>query len=348
VRWPAAIAADGMVLWAAAAHSATGGGPSLLLLALALPILTLSGVFARTVAVDREAGDLDVAQSFAATAIGLGIAVQILGAAGRTRLAAAVLVVAAICYAAALGPLLRAGRPRRNAGLAATLALVLALFGSALLLSGPALAGLWLVLAAAAAASSSRRPVLRLHAAAFVWAAAWTSGLLESTLAALGAAAGATASSYGPVAIAAIAVVAASLALTGFRTPGPDDASGRIARLALAVVAGLGAAGLAVAIATSIAGAGTGTVAPAARALLRTAALASVAVIFAALARRASRSELAGFAYALLVVGGVKLLIEDFPAGGPLTLFVAFALYGAALISIPKLLRVSRSTPAGP
>jgi hypothetical protein len=348
VRWPAAVMADGMVLWAAAAHSVPRADSSLLLLALALPVLTLSGVVVRTVAANREADDVDVLQSFASTALGLGVAVQILGAAGRGRLGAGALVVAALCYAAALGPLVRTGRPRRNAGLAATLALGLALFGSALLLSGPVLAGLWLVLAAAAAVSSLRVPALRLHAAAFVWAAAWPSGLLESTLAALVSAAGATTSVYGPAAIATIVVAAASLAFMARLTLEPDDVSGRIARLGLAVVAGLGAAGLAVAVATSLASAGTGGIAPAARALLRTASLASGAVIFAALARRASWSELAGFAYALLVLGGVKLLVEDFPAGRPLTLFVAFALYGAALISIPKLLRVSRSTPAGP
>jgi len=349
VRWPAAVAADAMILWAAAAHPVPDAGSSLLLLALALPILTLSGVVVRTVAADREADDLDVLQSFASTAIGLGVAVHTLGASGRTLLGVGALVVAAVSYAAALGPLLRAGRPHRNAGLAASLALGLALFGSALLLSGPALAGLWLVLAAAAAAWSPRRPALRLHAAAFVWAAAGPSGLLETTVAALVSAAGATASVYGPAAIATIAVAAASLAFMVRPTPGPDDdASARIARVALAVVAGLGAAGIAVAATTSIAAAGTGGVAPAARALLRTISLASAAVIFASVARRASRSELAGFAYALLVLGGVKLLVEDFPAGRPLTLFVAFALYGAALISIPKLLRVSRSTPAGP
>ncbi len=39
----------------------------------------------------------------------------------------------------------------------------------------------------------------------------------------------------------------------------------------------------------------------------------------------------------MLVAGGFKLLAEDFPAGRPLTLLVALALYGGALILAPRL-----------
>ena len=58
------------------------------------------------------------------------------------------------------------------------------------------------------------------------------------------------------------------------------------------------------------------------------------------------RNEVGGFprfvearwlVYPVLLVGAVKLLLEDVPAGRAATLVLSFALYGAALIVAPKL-----------
>jgi hypothetical protein len=43
--------------------------------------------------------------------------------------------------------------------------------------------------------------------------------------------------------------------------------------------------------------------------------------------------------YPLLVVTGLKMLMQDFGASRPSTLFVALALYGLALIVAPRLRR---------
>jgi hypothetical protein len=42
--------------------------------------------------------------------------------------------------------------------------------------------------------------------------------------------------------------------------------------------------------------------------------------------------------YPVLLVVGVKLLLEDFPNGQPATLFVALAVVGSALLLVAKLL----------
>jgi hypothetical protein len=43
--------------------------------------------------------------------------------------------------------------------------------------------------------------------------------------------------------------------------------------------------------------------------------------------------------YALLAAIGVKIAAEDLPKGRPATLFLALALYGAALVIAPRLTR---------
>lgn len=347
VRWPAAAAADGMVLWMALASlTAAAGEPAPLfpLVVIALPVLYLAGIFARMLATNRDADAFDVLQGFAATAIGMGAllaAVRARGAGGSADvLGVAVLVCGVALYSVALGPLARAGRSRRSSAFAAALALAFSLFGGACLFTGSRLAWLWLFLAAAAVGASSWRARLRLHAPAFLVASAWPSGLVGAAFASLVSGSVVSAGAFSFAAIASIVLAGASLATSARRWPTPD-AVGRVARLGLAAVAAFGGAGLGVALLAPLA-AGTGRLDAGAIALVRSAVLAAAAVLLAFASRRTGFSELGGFAYALLVLGGVKLLFEDIPAGRPLTLFAAFALYGVALLSIPKLLR-SRS-----
>jgi hypothetical protein len=90
-------------------------------------------------------------------------------------------------------------------------------------------------------------------------------------------------------------------------------------------------------VAPSVAGAsaaGAGIIAT-----LRTAALVVATLALAAAARSPRVPEAGWLVYPLLVVTGVKFLFEDFQASRPATLFLAFALYGAALILAPRLRR---------
>jgi len=84
---------------------------------------------------------------------------------------------------------------------------------------------------------------------------------------------------------------------------------------------------------------------PAAIAGARSAILAGSAVLLALAARR--RSDLALLVYAILGAGGLKMLVEDLPRGTPVSLGLAFALYGGALVLCPRLLRL-RGARAGP
>jgi hypothetical protein len=59
-------------------------------------------------------------------------------------------------------------------------------------------------------------------------------------------------------------------------------------------------------------------------------------------------TELSRLTYPLLIAGGLKILLEDLSTSRPATLFIALALYGAALILAPRVLkRPTHSLPVG-
>jgi hypothetical protein len=72
-------------------------------------------------------------------------------------------------------------------------------------------------------------------------------------------------------------------------------------------------------------------------AAVRTAVLAAGAVGLAALSSLRRRIEALWLSQALLVLGGMKLAVEDFPRGRAGTLFLGLAFYGAALILMARL-----------
>jgi len=78
---------------------------------------------------------------------------------------------------------------------------------------------------------------------------------------------------------------------------------------------------------------------PAWAAAIRTAILSLSAIILAALGSLRHLRELTWLVYPVLVVTGVKLLLEDLRHDQPLALFVSFAFLGVALIVAPRLLR---------
>jgi hypothetical protein len=73
-------------------------------------------------------------------------------------------------------------------------------------------------------------------------------------------------------------------------------------------------------------------------ATLRTAILAASAVTLSLSSRHKRWPEARWLAYPVLLLVGAKLLLEDFPHGRPVTLFMALALVGGALILVSKLL----------
>ncbi|HLN58845.1 MAG TPA: hypothetical protein VK416_09805, partial [Thermoanaerobaculia bacterium] len=112
------------------------------------------------------------------------------------------------------------------------------------------------------------------------------------------------------------------------------------------VIVAFGGGAFAVGQLRNLIGGGAASPDPGAVAAARTAVLAAAAFLLAAIRRRAALPELTWLTYGVLSIGAVKLLVEDLPGGRPATLFVAFAFYGTALLTAPRLLRGSAPLPA--
>jgi hypothetical protein len=117
----------------------------------------------------------------------------------------------------------------------------------------------------------------------------------------------------------------------------------RIPRFGAALPVLLGAGWLAVTVLGRVAGGGS-----AAMAVSRSAVLAITAVVLALAARRTRWSELGWPVVPLLALGCVKLLVEDMRRGSPVTLTIALALLGTALILAPRLLLAARREQGAP
>jgi hypothetical protein len=220
---------------------------------------------------------------------------------------------------------------------------VLVLAGSGLLLAGEARAIAWTALSVPFAVLAQRRRsrTLATHAAIYGVAGCLAAGLVTGGGAAL--LVGSTVTWRPSLAAAAVLVLVAVSAWLGGAVPRRTVVE-RLVPLVTYVVLGLGVAGMAVALlAPAVGGAGPGA-SPGALATLRTVVLVLAALAVALLGRRERLSEWAWLAYPILVITGLKMLLEDLPRGRPATLILAFAFYGGALILVPRI-RARRAVP---
>ena len=348
LRWPTGAAVDllaavSVLRLTAAEPGATRSESAAPIAALgaALALLYLGTFAARALSRRAELGAFEVLQSAAVVTIGAAIAIAAASAGGFTLepVGVGALVLGAAAYAAALG---LSDRPdgRRNARYFGAVGIALTLLGTFLILDSSAAALLWSGLGAAAFlfASASRRDVLIPHAAGYAAAAAWRSGLAEAAFDALFSSAGRGPAAFPIAALAALAFSALGLAWLVWRK-GPDPENDRMARIVFAAIVCLGACGFAAALLRPLVGIRQGAVDAGGLAVLRTGILAAAALLAGTAGRRGSLAELRWLAGTLLAVGAGKLLFEDLPAGRPATLFLGFVVYGAALLSLPRLLR---------
>jgi hypothetical protein len=176
---------------------------------------------------------------------------------------------------------------------------------------------------------------LRAHGALYLAAGALETGLLLGCARAL--------ARHGSDVLPAAAWLAAVAAGIGWGVLATDSSAprtgwARVPQLALAILVVL-AVGRALQLgACAVLGAGAAGD-PALDAALRTAVLASLALGLAVVARRRSWPELGWLVYPIVALGGLKLLVQDLPAGRPSTLVLSLALYGAVLVLAPRLLR---------
>jgi hypothetical protein len=190
-------------------------------------------------------------------------------------------------------------------------------------------------------ARRSARLTLAVHATVFATAMVWLSGLATAANLALAAPASVAWRPIDGLMLLALGTVVACVAwpapaaLAWLDTPGAR--AFRLVRLLLLVWT---AAGVAVALAvpgvTGAPGAGAdaGVVAT-----IRTIVLVAAATALLWLPRPAVHMERTWLAAGVLGILALKLLAEDLPKGRPATLFVALALYGAALVAAPRLAR---------
>lgn len=305
---------------------------------------------ARTHLLGRAPGVFEAVQAMAASTITFVVAIHMAqtGQAGLGAFGLLALALGLGGYVLAFTPATRMAR-----GLSyhfhATLGLALLIGGSGMLFSPGRAASAWALLAVALAWASGRyeRVTLSLHCTLLLVAAGAGSGVLATGLFAFaGDAAGAWPSPTGTQLLAAFAMVACLFIPVAQRSTrwGPLAV---LPQLVVLVLAGWSVGGLLVtALAPPLAGVPGAAADLGTLAALRTAVLALAAVTLALSSRYRRWPEARWLAYPVLIAVGFKLLLEDFPAGRPLTLFVALALVGGALILVSRLLP-RRAAPAG-
>jgi len=355
LRWPVAIALDLAVLMLAAAVRSDGSPEAYtaalpgraIAVGLALPLLYLTSVGARTLGRARTITPFELAQATMALLIGFGGVLRVIAVtdADPVPVGIAAGLLGAICYAVAFGSIDRSlGRGRNFYGYTTFAGLLIGL-GTWATLAGVALSLTWSVFALLGVALGSwfDRITLRVHGAVFLSAAAYASGLFAYIFQRL--AADPTAG-WQPVtaAAAAVAVLAAACYAIVVVVPvgGGSPWSRRLPELVIAAVFGSSVAGLTAGwLGQSAVGGWIAASDAASVAASRTAVLALLAVLFAWAGRRRSLVELTWLVYPLLAATGLKLLLEDFRHGEPMTLFLSLAFYGGALVVTPRLMKAA-------
>jgi len=347
LRWPVALVADVTILVLSGRAVTTGvaDSPGMALAAQVLLLAAyLGSIAARTLFLNRNVIPFEVAQSVAGIVVGLGGAAYVTHTAGvgTLPLGLATLALAGGCYGVAVAFVERRQGRHRNFFFYTSAGLVFALVGSAMVLPTPAPALVYaaLGLATAWAGRLSERVTFHAHGAVYLVAAVAVSGLFAHVLYGLGIpAAPAQAASAAMLGVLGLCVVSI-WALAPAATEGPPPSAARVPRLVVLVLGLGGLLGVAVAWLTPVLGVGA-TMAPhpSLVATLRTALLVAGVLVLAWAGGTRGFVEGAWLVYPLLILTGLKFLLEDFRAGRPATLFLSFALYGLALIAGPWLCR---------
>ena len=183
------------------------------------------------------------------------------------------------------------------------------------------------------------RTTLRVHGALYLAAAALATGLVVAGAAAL---VGLPARELAGVAWVAGAGAALAWALLAGERGPTAPAGARFPRLLLALVSVLSLTAAVQSGLASVLGARLAAD-PGAQAVARSAVLVGLVLGLAWLVSR-GMPELVFLVYALVAVGGLKLVLQDVREGRPATLVLSLALYGALLILLPRLLRTRERT----
>lgn len=312
------------------------------LLAATLLVSYLASFAIQTHVRGQNAGTFETVQSF--LAIGAVFAVvRVAAQAGQLALAdigVPALLLGAAAYGLAFTPETRAGRGR-NFYFYSTLGLGLLLAGSAVVMSPGIAAATWSVMALAMAWFSGRyrRVALSLQCTVLLLAAGVGSGILATGFEAL---VGEARAFWPPLVPWHLVVALTTVVCLFIPVAQQSDRWGILAGVPQLVVLALSVwevGGLMVLYTAPILAGVPGPQADlAVLAALRTAVLSASSVTLALSSRFKRWPEARWLVYPVLTLVAVKLFLEDFPNGQPVTLFVALALVGSALIVVARLL----------
>jgi hypothetical protein len=358
IRWPVALVADVSVFALTSLVAWSGGPPEAYrhlspgraaALGLALVGVYLGSLVVRILQRHRAVNPFEAIQAALVLLVGFGGALRAAHAAGSGEAALGALAFAcgAGCYALAFAFVERQTETGANFTFFSSVALVFVLAGCLILLPGPArVLGLVLLgLLSVGLSLRYRRSILRTHGTVALALAALSSDLLARSLDVFFRPAQASGDPFGGAALLVLASLAAAHA-AGIWARRPEDEAPWAVRLPSFILAALALVGLSamvMAVLTRLlAGAPPE---PAAMAVTRTGVLAAAAVALAGIGRLAPASEAVWLVYPVLALSGLKLLVEDFAKGRPLTLFLALGLLGVALVVAPWILK-GRKAPA--
>jgi hypothetical protein len=226
------------------------------------------------------------------------------------------------------------------------MALGLVVAGTALVISPTKAAVVWSIMALAMAWFSGRfdRVALSLQCTFLLLAAGVASGILATGLDALG---GDASAAWPPMIPWHPIIALTTVACLFIKVAQHSDRWGVLAGVPQLIVLALSVwevGGLMVVyFAPVLAGAGGAEANAAVLAALRTAILSAASVTLALSSRFKRWPEARWLVYPVLILVGVKLLVEDFPNGQPATLFVALVLVGSALLLVARLLTRDKS-----
>jgi hypothetical protein len=345
--WPTALTADvvvaGLALRALGPQHHDGAQVAMLLQWSLLAAYVIS-IAVRTLVRGRNVTLFEVVQTAAALVIAFGGTIVLTRTTGTLPAAIGVtsLVFGAVCYGVTFAFIERRQGLERNLYFYSSMALVLVLAGFTIALREPWLGTVLAVLGVLAAGSWSRvgRLYMLLHGVAYLLAASIVSGAL-----AYGARALATAST-GPWAVPGVVILvvlvasALSAGLVAAR-PWPEGGivAGSLRVLVVMVLVWVACGWLVGWLVPAVAGLADRSVDLGAVATVRTCVLTMAALLIAWISRQARFREWAWLVYPLLVLIGLKMVAQDFKYSRPATLFIALAIYGAALIVAPRLRR---------
>jgi hypothetical protein len=331
--------------------SGEGTLASLSLAALCLAQMALGAVYFGTFSFlvfrrNRNLAVIEVAQVVVVLLIGLGgfVGASVGAPEARTALGLSVFVLAAAGYGGAYHLLRHDTERSRTFVVYSAAAAAAALVAAYLTFRGASLPILLALGALACSMIGSRRKSLSLgvHGAIYILAAAYSSGLVWGTVVILW---GANLVPEFWTHPAPWIVFVVSLAVMLLQ-PGTSDLLFeryfRRARLPAMLLTVMTLAALVVSVAFGFS-AEIDERGMTESAILRTAVISVAAVLLALLSKKKRFAQSKWLVMPLLLAGGVKLLAQDLPSGKPSVLFGSLAIFGAALIIAPRLLRMRAS-----